>query len=130
MELATLALIYVYVFLGFSFATIADRTGTSGTWMAFVPPFQGFLLLRLAARPLTWVLGLVVPGLNLLTIAALLGDIAASRGLPRTLGVLTVAVPTGVGLVLLATHQPVLVLTLGASAASLCVYAGLVAYAR
>lgn len=130
MTLATLALLYVYGFLGFAFATIAERVGTSGGWMAFVPPFQPLLLLRLSGRPFPWLLALLVPGLNLVALAILLGDVAATRGVPIGLGWLTVAVPAGIGAFLLVTHQPILVPVLGASAAALCVYAGLVAFLR
>jgi|GEM_PF-2665997 len=130
MELATLALVYVYTFLGFAFAAVAERTGTGGAWMAFVPPFQPFLLARLAGRPFPWALALALPGLNLVVLAALLGDVAARRGLPHAVGWLTVAAPTGLALGLTLSEQPSVGLTAGASVGALCAYAGLVAFAR
>lgn len=130
MTATTLAWLYLYGFLAVSFGTIADRTGSSGAWMAFVPPFQPWLLVRLSGRSLPWVLALLVPGLNVAVLAIMLGDVSARRRLPRLVGVLTVAAPCLAVAWWLHTGQPVVVPGLGVAAAALCVYAGLVAYAR
>lgn len=126
----TVAWLYLYGFLAVAFSTIAHRTGSSGAWMAFVPPFQPWLLVRLSGRSLPWVLALLVPGLNVAVLALMLGDVAARRRLPRLLGVVTVAAPCLAVAWWMQTEQPALVPGLAASIASLCVYAGLVAYAR
>ena len=130
MPLATLAMLYVYGFLAFSFSAIAARTGTSGVWMAWVPPFQGVLLVRLAGRPFTWIGALAVPGLNVLAAAILLGDVAASRRLPHLLGWLAVGVPAGLAAAAFATGQSPVAAGLGSLSVALCLYAGLVAFAR
>ncbi len=130
MPLATLALLYVYGFLAFCFSAIAGITGTSGAWMAWVPPFQPFLLTKLAARPVTWVVALLVPGLNLVVAAILLGDVAAARRLPRVLGVLTVGVPVVVTALAWSQGGAPVVTGLGSGTLALCAYAGLTAFAR
>lgn len=77
-------LLVLYVFWAYSLHVIADRTGTHGAWMAWLPGFQFFLLLRIAGRSITWLLWLLVPGINLLALTWLYADVAAARGRPMS----------------------------------------------
>jgi len=74
----------IYLYLAYSLQVIADRSGTPGAWMAWLPGFQVFLLIRVAGRSLVWLLLLLVPGLNLLALTWLYADVAAARGRPMT----------------------------------------------
>ena len=55
----------VYLFISYSVYLIAKKLGEENAWLAFVPVFNFVLILRIAGMSGWWILGLLVPLLNI-----------------------------------------------------------------
>ena len=54
-----------YIFFAYCIYVIAKKLGTENAWLAFVPVFNFILILRIAGMSGWWILGLLVPLLNI-----------------------------------------------------------------
>ncbi|MBI4125757.1 MAG: DUF805 domain-containing protein [Deltaproteobacteria bacterium] len=73
----------VYVFFAWLLAKIAERIGMpfkSSLILALIPIANLVLLVQMAAKPMWWILLLVIPYINLVFVALVWGAIAKRRG--------------------------------------------------
>ena len=54
-----------YILYAYSLFTLAKKLGEQYTWMAWVPILNVVLMIRMAKMSLWWILGLIVPFLNI-----------------------------------------------------------------
>lgn len=93
---STVLSIYGFILLlifGFYFAfmqyRIAHRTGPSAdAWWAFVPVMNTLLLIRMAGKPMHWILYLLIPVANLFFFFALWIQVARNAGVSGVWGFL------------------------------------------
>lgn len=78
--IATLAILVLSVA---SLWRVFTRAGEPG-WAVLVPIYNGVVLLRVARRPVWWLLLLLIPGVNVVT--ALVVDVALARRFGRSAG--------------------------------------------
>ena len=78
----------LYVFICYCLKTVADKTGTRDSWLAWIPIINWVLVLRIARRPLWWILLMLIPILNIVIGVILAMTICERRGKPAWLGLL------------------------------------------
>jgi hypothetical protein len=88
-----------YVYVSICISAIARKTGTPGAWMAWIPIANMLLLCRVAKRPGSWLLLLLIPILNLAVLLVILRDVARIRGKNPNLPFLLLIPPVGMLLV-------------------------------
>ncbi len=78
-----------YVVVAASLMVMAQKTGHGNeAWWAWIPILNMLLALRIAERPVWWIVLLLIPCIDLVFIAIVLMDIAAKRRKPAFLGIL------------------------------------------
>jgi Family of unknown function (DUF5684) len=88
------AVIYVYIALCLS--TIAKKTNTPDIWMAWIPIIQGVLMLKIADKPLWWILLLLIPLVNVVIGIIVWMEIARRRNKPEWWGILLIVPLVGI----------------------------------
>lgn len=73
-------LIAAYLFFGFCFMKIAQKTGTENGWWAFIPILNILLMLNIARKPLWWILLFLVPFVNIVIAIIVWIEICKARG--------------------------------------------------
>lgn len=71
--------IVVWVFFAYCLYILAKKLGEQYTWMAWVPVLNVVLMLRMAKMSLWWILGLIVPFLNIYVIVKMFHDGISKR---------------------------------------------------
>lgn len=77
-----------YVYVALTLQVIANKTGTSDAWMAWVPILNGYLMCKIAGKPGWWVVLFFIPFVNLVITVLVWMGIAEARHKPAWLGVL------------------------------------------
>lgn len=80
----------IYAYMAITLQMIADKTGTSDAWMAWVPILNVYLMCKIAGRPGWWVLLFFIPLVNLVIGVMVWMGIAEARHKPAWLGVLMI----------------------------------------
>src|SRR3954447_7217504 len=70
----------LYVFVSYSFQTIANKTGTPNAWFAWIPILNLVLLLQIAKKPVWWVILLLIPLVNIVIYIITLVGVCEARG--------------------------------------------------
>ncbi len=79
-----------YVYYGYCFMIIAQKTGTPDEWWAWVPILNILLMLNIAKKPTWWIVLFLIPIVNVVIgIIAMMG-VAEARGKPSWLGILLI----------------------------------------
>lgn len=81
----------IYIYFALAFATIARKTHTPNTWMAWIPFLNMILLLNVAQRPVWWILLFFVPFVNVAIMVIVWMGVAKARGRPDWWGVFIIA---------------------------------------
>lgn len=68
--------------------TIARKCGQEYAWLAWVPIADAWLLFDLAGLPIEYMLGLLIPGLNLVLVGFVWWQIAENTNKPGWIGLL------------------------------------------
>jgi hypothetical protein len=84
----TLIWLAVYVYMAYSLQTIAKKTSTADHWLAWIPMANLYLMCKIAARPVWWLLLFFVPLVNLVITVIVWADIAKTRNKEGWLGLL------------------------------------------
>ena len=79
-----------YAYMGLTLQTIANKTGTPDSWLAWVPIGNVILMCRIAGKPTWWVVLFFVPFVNLVFAILVWMGIAQARKKPAWLGVLMI----------------------------------------
>ena len=79
--LGILALVLLfYVYLALCLQKIAEKTNTDNAWWAWIPILNVLLLLRIADKPLWWILLLVIPLVNFIIAILVWVAVCQARG--------------------------------------------------
>ena len=68
-----------YAFFAICLQKIAEKTNTDNAWWAWVPILQAFLMLKIADRPMWWIVLLFIPLVNFVITLVVLVDICKAR---------------------------------------------------
>jgi len=90
LEMYFLLLLAMMVYFSAILWVVAGKTGTPGSWMAWVPLLNVVLMCRVARKPLWYILLLLIPIVNLVAAILIWMGIAKARGKGPILGVLMV----------------------------------------
>ncbi len=81
----------LYLYFAFCLYKMARNCGEKeSAWWAFVPVVQGFLMLKIANRPLWWFLLMLIPFVNIITYVVVWIDIARNCGKSALWGILAI----------------------------------------
>lgn len=69
-----------YVFMAVCLQKIANKTQTDGAWWAWVPILNLLLMLKIAKKPLWWIILMLIPLVNLVIFIIVLIEICKARG--------------------------------------------------
>lgn len=76
-------LVFSYVYLALALQTIARKTSTANGWWAWIPILQIVLSLKVARKPIWWIVLFLIPILNIVMIVLVSMGIAEARNKPR-----------------------------------------------
>jgi len=88
----------IYAFVAFCFMKIAEKTGTDNGWWAWIPILNILLMLKIADRPMWWIILFFVPILSFIIFLVVFADIckACDKSPWLTVGMLIPLVNIGV----------------------------------
>ena len=76
-----------YAFFAVCLQKIAEKTGTDPAWWAWVPILQVLLLLKIAGRPMWWIILCFIPLVSIVILIIVMVDVCHKRGKPGWLAV-------------------------------------------
>lgn len=79
-----------YVYMALALQTIADKTGTANSWLAWIPIANIFLILGVAKKPMWWFILFLVPLVNIVIAILVWMSVAEARGKPNWWGILMI----------------------------------------
>jgi Family of unknown function (DUF5684) len=79
-----------YVYLSLAVQTIANKTHTENSWMAWIPIVNLFLLLNIAKKPAWWFVLFLIPVVSLVMVIIVWMAVAEARGKPSWWGILLI----------------------------------------
>ncbi len=79
-----------YVYMSLALQTIADKTGTANSWLAWIPIANMFLMLSIAKKPMWWFILFLVPLVNIVIAIMVWMAVAEARGKPNWWGILMI----------------------------------------
>ena len=82
--------IVAYVYVAYSLMTIANKTEVANSWMAWVPILNVILMLKVAGKPLWWILLFLIPLVNIIIGIIIWMRIAEARNKPGWWGILLI----------------------------------------
>lgn len=80
----------LYVYMGLSVQTIANKTNTENAWLAWIPIANIVLLLNVAKKPLWWILLLIIPFVGIVVAILVWMAVAEARNKPNWWGILLI----------------------------------------
>lgn len=79
-----------YVYFALAIQTIADKTSTPNSWLAWIPIANIFLMLGIAKKPMWWFILCLIPLVNIVIAVIIWMAIAEARQKPNWWGILTI----------------------------------------
>jgi hypothetical protein len=79
-----------YVYMSLALQTIADKTKTENSWLAWIPIANLVLMLNIAKKPMWWFILFLVPIVNIVIAIMVWMAVAEARGKPSWWGILTI----------------------------------------
>jgi uncharacterized protein DUF5684 len=79
-----------YVYISLALQTIADKTNTANSWLAWIPIANVFLMLSVAKKPMWWFILFLIPLVSLVMLVLVWMPIAEARGKPNWWGILMI----------------------------------------
>jgi hypothetical protein len=83
----------VYIFAAYCLSVIAKKTNTPRPWLAWIPIANFVLMLQIAKLSLWWIVGILVPYVNILVLAYVWWKVAEVRRRPGWWGILMLITP-------------------------------------
>ena len=77
-----------YVYMALALQTIANKTNTENSWLAWIPIANIILMLNIAKKPIWWIVLFLIPIANIVVIIIVWMAIAEARRKPSWWGVL------------------------------------------
>jgi hypothetical protein len=78
----------LYAYIAYSLQTIAGKTGAENTWLAWIPVANIYLMIKIAMKPVWWLILVFIPIVNIVVAVLLWMRIAEVIGKPSWLGLL------------------------------------------
>jgi len=85
-----------YVYMALALQTIATKTNTENSWLAWIPIANVVLMLNIGRKPLWWIVLLLIPLVNIVVGIIVWMAIAEARGKPGWWGILVIIPVIGV----------------------------------
>jgi hypothetical protein len=82
------ALIVAYIYFAIALQAIAKKTRAENTWWAWVPILQIVLSLKIARKPVWWIVLCIIPVVNVVILTFIWMGVAKAVGKPSWLGIL------------------------------------------
>lgn len=79
-----------YVYFALALQTIANKTNTQNSWLAWIPIANLVLMLNIAKKPLWWIVLFFIPVVNLVIAVMVWMAVAEARGKPNWWGILAI----------------------------------------
>jgi hypothetical protein len=79
-----------YVYMALALQTIADKTKTDNSWLAWIPIANMVLMLNVAKKPIWWIVLFFIPIVNIIFIIIVWMAMAEARGKPSWWGILMI----------------------------------------
>jgi hypothetical protein len=79
-----------YVYMALALQTIADKTNTENSWLAWIPIANMVLMLNVAKKPIWWIVLFFIPVVNIIFIIIVWMAMAEARGKPSWWGILII----------------------------------------
>ncbi len=80
----------VYVYMALALQTIANKTKTENSWLAWIPIANLILMLNVAKKPMWWIVLFLIPIVNIVIAIMVWMAVAEARGKPSWWGILTI----------------------------------------
>ena len=80
----------IYVYFALALQTIATKTNTENSWLAWIPIANLVLMLNVAKKPLWWILLFIIPLVNIVVAIMVWMAVAEARHKPNWWGVLAI----------------------------------------
>ena len=84
----------MWAYVAYSLQTIARKTNAENGWWAWIPIANIVLMLKIAQKPIWWVVLVLIPIVNIVIFVLVWMAIAEARGKARWLGILII-IPIG-----------------------------------
>ena len=78
------------MYVSLAIQTLATKTHTENTWLAWIPVADLFLMLEIARKPVWWFLLYLIPLVNIAVCIIVWMAIAEARGKPNWWGILRI----------------------------------------
>jgi len=92
-------MVAIYAFFAVCLQTIAKKTETEKDWMAWVPFLNLVLLLKVANKPMWWIVLFFIPIVNFVSAIVIMMSVAERREKPSWVGALVVIPFFGVAVI-------------------------------
>lgn len=79
-----------YIYIALALQTIAQKTNTENSWLAWIPIANLILMLNIARKPIWWIILLLIPLVNIVIYIIVWMGIAEARGKPNWWGILII----------------------------------------
>ena len=79
-----------YVYMSLALQTIANKTSTANSWLAWIPIANLFLMLNVAKKPAWWFILFLIPLVGVVMLIIVWMAIAEARGKPNWWGILMI----------------------------------------
>jgi len=80
----------VYVYVALALQTIANKTKTENSWLAWIPIANIVLMLNVAKKPIWWIVLCLIPFVNIVIMVLVWMAIAEARNKPSFWGILMI----------------------------------------
>jgi len=80
----------LYVYMALALQTIATKTNTENSWLAWIPIANLVLMLNIAKKPIWWIVLFLIPLVNIVIAIMVWMGVAEARGKPSWWGILTI----------------------------------------
>jgi hypothetical protein len=80
----------IYIYMAICLMKIARKTNTEDAWFAWIPILNWILMLRIAQKPIWWIILFFVPIANIVVLILTWMGISEKVGKPNWLGVLMI----------------------------------------
>lgn len=85
----------VYVYISLALMTIADKTNTPNSWLAWIPIANLFLMLNVAKKPAWWLVLFLIPLVNIVIAIIVWMAVAEARHKPNWWGIVMIVPVVG-----------------------------------
>lgn len=79
-----------YIYVSLALQTIANKTNTQNSWLAWIPIANIFLMLSVAKKPMWWFVLFLIPLANIVIAIMVWMAVAEARGKPNWWGILMI----------------------------------------